>query len=143
MSDGEYVVINHRVRIPMSELFFSATQSGGPGGQHVNKTATRIELRFDLENTTSLNESDKARIREKLKNKINAAGEIIVFSDRYRSQKRNREDAIEKFRQLLAQALRVPKRRGKTKPTKSSTQKRLDQKKRRSNIKRTRRDRDY
>ncbi|MDB4583255.1 alternative ribosome rescue aminoacyl-tRNA hydrolase ArfB [Draconibacterium sp.] len=111
------------------ELKFSASRSSGPGGQHVNKVNTRVELRFSLFATKIFSKEEKQIIQNKLKNRINAEGEIILVSSVERSQWRNKEKVIEKFFGLIEKALTPVKKRIKTKPTKSSRLKRLEGKK--------------
>lgn len=111
------------------ELHFSSSRSGGPGGQHVNKVNTKIELRFQIPNSELLSEEEKDILLHKLKNKINKDGELIVVSQTDRSQLRNKEAAIEKFIKLLKEALSPVKKRKSTKPTKASQKRRLEGKK--------------
>lgn len=112
-----------------SELRFSAGRSSGPGGQNVNKVSTRVELRFSVSGSSVLSESQKDRIRLKLKNRINTEDELILISQVERSQLKNKEKVTELFFTLLEKALTIPKKRIKTSPTKSSKLKRLESKK--------------
>jgi ribosome-associated protein len=136
MSDE--IVITKRIIIPASEITFRYSRSSGPGGQNVNKLSTKAELLFDLEHSSAIDEATKARLREKLANTIDNAGTISVMSQESRSQYQNRQIAIEKFILLLKKALIVAKPRKNTKPTRTSTKKRLDTKTKHGNIKRTR-----
>jgi ribosome-associated protein len=111
------------------ELVFSTSRSSGPGGQHVNKTNTKVELRFAIENSNALNESMKIILLSKLRNRINNEGELIIVVQEERSQIRNKEIAIQKFFELLDKAFTPIKKRRSTRPTKSSKLKRLKQKK--------------
>ena len=111
------------------ELQFSFSRSGGPGGQHVNKTSTQVELRFHVPSSECLSEEEKQSILQKLKNRITQDGELILTSSGTRSQMKNREEVLEKFYQLLEQALRKPKKRKPTKPSKAAKKKRLEKKK--------------
>lgn len=111
------------------ELQFSASRSGGPGGQHVNKVNTKIELRFHILNSELLSEEEKEIILLKLKNKVNKDGELIIVSQENRSQIKNKKAAIEKFIELLKTALTPIKERKVSKPTRVSNQKRLVKKK--------------
>lgn len=111
------------------ELQFSASRSGGPGGQHVNKVNTKIELRFHILNSELLSEEEKEIILLKLKNKVNKDGELIIVSQENRSQIKNKKAAIEKFIELLKTALTPIKERKVSKPTRVSNQKRLVEKK--------------
>lgn len=113
----------------INECVFSATRSSGPGGQNVNKVNTRIELRFNIENSTVLNYSQKHRILLKLNNRINSAGEFLLVSESERTQLGNKLKAIEKFFILIEKALTPQKKRIKTTPTRSSKLKRIESKK--------------
>lgn len=125
--------VNRTVRIPRSEIQARFTASGGPGGQHANKAATRVELTFDVEASTSLSERQKARIVERL------GPQVRVVVDDERSQIRNRAIADERLAARLASALHVDVPRRATKPTKGSKRRRLEAKRRRSEIKSSRR----
>lgn len=119
--------------IPVGEITLRASRSSGPGGQHANVTASRIEAVFQVEDSLSLNENEKARIVRKL-------GPVVTaVSQDARSQTRNRDLALERLESKLAGALSVPKRRRSTRPTRSSKAKRLESKRRHSEKKRTRR----
>lgn len=111
------------------ELHFSSSRSGGPGGQHVNKVNTKIELRFHIPNSTLLSEEEKEILLHKLKNKINKDGQLIIVSQEDRSQFKNKETAIEKFIKLLKEALTPVKKRRATRPTRTSKKRRLEGKK--------------
>jgi len=113
----------------IKELKFSASRSSGAGGQNVNKVSTKIELRFDLESTTLFTIDEKERIYKKLKNRISNEGILILTSESERTQLGNKKKAIELFLALMEKALVKPKKRIKTKPTKSSREKRLQDKK--------------
>jgi len=122
------------------EFVFSASRSGGPGGQNVNKVSSKVELRFNVLFTSLFSESEKEIIFRKLKNKINNEGELILVSQAERTQLMNRKVVTEKFFELLSKALTIPKKRSPTKPTYSSKIKRLDGKRNRGNIKKLRKD---
>ncbi len=124
--------------IPMSELTFRATRSGGPGGQHVNTSATRVELTWDVKASPSLSDAQRARILKRLSNRIDASGVLRLVAGRTRSQHRNREEAAARFADMIAKALRRPKKRKKTRPPRRSKEKRLRQKKRRGELKKLR-----
>jgi len=126
------------IAVPESELEFVVSRSGGPGGQNVNKVSTRVTLRFDLEKTTALTAEQRARIRARLASRINKDGVLQVTSQRTRSQDLNREDAVSRFAELLSGALREEKSRVATKATRSSKEQRLEDKRKRTNIKRAR-----
>jgi len=107
------------------ELHFSSSRSSGPGGQHVNKVNTRIELRFHIPDSELLSDEEKEILLHKLKNKINKDGELIIVSQEDRSQFKNKETAIEKFIKLLKEALTPVKKRRATRPTRASNKRRL------------------
>ena len=122
------------------EFVFQASRSGGPGGQNVNKVSSKVELRFNIAASSLLSENEKSVILEKLANKINKDGELLIVAQTDRSQLKNKEKVIEKFYILLEKALTPRKRRLKTKPTKASIEKRLVSKRVQSEIKSTRKD---
>jgi len=115
-----------------NEFQFQASRSGGPGGQHVNTTSTKIELRFDIDASGLLSGDEKDRIKNKLKNRINNDGILVISSQTSRSQQANRERTIEKFYKLLNAALQPEKKRKPTMPSKAAKEKRLQEKKKRS-----------
>jgi ribosome-associated protein len=120
------------------ELAFTAVRSGGPGGQNVNKVSTKVELRFDLDRSTSLAPPVKARLRAQNPARFDAEGRLLVVCDDTRSQLMNLELARERLAELVRRALVVPKRRRPTKPSFGSRQARLDNKKKRSQTKQSR-----
>lgn len=113
----------------LKEIKFKFTPSSGPGGQNVNKVSTRVEIRFNVFESDLLSPDQKVIIIEKLGNKINATGDLIIICDETRSQIKNREIAISKFELLIEEALKPVKKRRATKPTKASKEKRLKEKK--------------
>ena len=110
------------------EFVFTASRSSGPGGQHVNKVSTRVELRFNLTQSQLLAETVKEIIHTKLAAKINSEGEIILVSQSERSQLMNKEKVIEKFYLLIIKALTPVKKRKPTKPSRAAIEKRLEEK---------------
>jgi ribosome-associated protein len=118
-----------------NEFRFSASRSGGPGGQNVNKVSTRVELRFNIIETSLFSDEEKDLIFRKLKNKINNAGELILVSQSERTQLMNKNAVTEKFYDLVSKALTIPRVRRATKPTNASKTRRLGAKKKRSLIK--------
>lgn len=118
-----------KTEVLISELSFKAIRSSGPGGQHVNKTASKVEVSFDLENSEALSETEKERLRHKLSTKISSEGIIMLQCGETRSQHRNKAIVIERVVELLQQNLKVPKPRKKTKPSKGAIERRLKSKK--------------
>ena len=121
-----------------SEFIFQASRSSGPGGQNVNKVNSKIELRFNIQESSILNENQKEILSSKLSSKISTEGFFIIVSQRDRSQLVNKEDAISKFYQLIEKALRPVKLRKSTRPTRSSVEKRLTGKRMKADIKQNR-----
>lgn len=108
-----------------AEIQFVTSRSGGPGGQNVNKVNSKVELRFDVRNSSLLSDEQKETLLIKLSGKISLEGVLSVVSQRERSQLANKEDAVSKFYSLISKALRPVKPRKRTKPTRSSVEKRL------------------
>jgi ribosome-associated protein len=135
----EGITINESLSIPRGELDFKATRSGGPGGQHVNTSSTRIELTWDVSASPALTDQQRARIQERLANRIDERGVLHLTSSGSRSQYQNREDVTERLARLVADALRERKVRKKTRVPKAAKEARLRDKKRRSESKRQRR----
>jgi len=119
-----------RDRISTNELSFATSRSSGPGGQNVNKVNTKVELRFNINDSPSLSVHEKELILKALKNRINNSGELLIISQSERTQPGNRKKAEEIFFKLLAKALTVKPARKATKPTKASKAKRIEEKKR-------------
>lgn len=134
MADGPDVLrVTRRLAIPVEELRWRFSRSGGPGGQHANTADTRVEVRFDILGSPSLDEGQRARLVERLGDEVR-----VVASDR-RSQARNRELALERLAERLASALAVETPRRATRPTRASVQRRLEGKRRRAQRKAGRR----
>lgn len=127
------------LRIPRHELTFRASRSGGPGGQHVNTSSTRVEVLWSPVTSRAVSDEQRARLLEKLANRIDGNGNVRVVGSAYRSQTRNREDAEERLAALVRRALVVPKRRKKTRPSRTAVEQRLRSKKLASDKKRNRR----
>ena len=136
---GEKVLrITNTLTIPLSELRFRFARSSGPGGQHVNRSATRVELFFDVVGSPSLTEAQRERALKALASYTDSEGVLHLASQTFRSQLRNREEVVERFRTLMHKAMRVPKRRRPTRPSRAAQERRLASKRRRSEIKRQR-----
>ena len=126
------LVINSRIKIPLTEFQFTFSRSSGPGGQNVNKVNTKVLLRWDVTGSPSLPEGVRVRFLEKYPRRITNEGDVIVTSQRFRDQGRNVADATEKLRAMLADAATVPKARRKSKPTRGSRERRLKHKREQS-----------
>lgn len=138
MVDDEILRISSEVSIPRSELRFRFSRSSGPGGQHVQKSSTRVELLFDVASSPNLTDAQRARVMERLSGYVDSAGVLHVVAQSERSQWRNREEAVERFQELMRKALRTRKRRRPTRPTAASKEKRLQGKRQRAETKRRR-----
>jgi ribosome-associated protein len=135
---GRVLRITNTLTIPLSELRFRFARSSGPGGQHVNRSATRVELLFDVAGSRSLTEAQRERTLKALTSYIDSDGVLHLVSQTFRSQLRNREEVVERFQTLMRKAMRVPKRRRPTRPSRAAKERRLASKRRRSEIKRQR-----
>jgi ribosome-associated protein len=136
--DG-YIEITPALLLPLSELDYRATRSGGPGGQHVNTSSTRIEVWWDIGASPSLTEEQRARLLQRLASRLDGEGRLRVVASDSRSQLRNREAATERLREIVAAGLAVAKPRKRTKPSRAAKAARLEAKRRRSVTKRERR----
>lgn len=132
------LVINDKVEIPLSELVYTASRSSGPGGQHVNKSDTRIQVRWNVKESSALDGAERARLLKMLASRLTEAGDLILAGDSHRSQRRNREDVTQRLAAMVREALIPPKPRRKTKPTRASKEKRLDEKRQKSRTKKDR-----
>ena len=125
--------------IPLAELEYRASRSGGPGGQHVNTSSTRVEVWWDVAGSPSISDEQRARLLARLHSRLDGAGRLRVVSSGTRSQLRNREEATERLAGMVAAALVVPKRRKPTRPSRAAKAARLEAKRRRGATKRERR----
>lgn len=132
------IPITDDISISESELDFSASRSSGPGGQNVNKVATRVTLRLDLEASPHFSEEQKQRIRERLATRVSKEGVLSVSSQRERSQSANREAAQQRLVELLREALEIAPKRRPTRTPRGAKRRRLENKRRRSQLKRGR-----
>jgi ribosome-associated protein len=131
----EDLLISSGLIVPAAELTVELSRSGGPGGQHVNKTETRVRLRFHLDESAVLSADQKRRLRARYPAHMTSDGTLFVVCDKYRSQHRNLDEARERLAQMILNGLKVAKRRKKTKPTRASRERRLNAKKQRSQVK--------
>ena len=135
--------ITPSIQIDERELQFEYIRASGPGGQNVNKVATAVQLRFDIRNSPSLASDIKGRLIQLAGNRVNADGVLLIEAKRFRTQDANREDAIRRFVELVHKSLVPPKPRHKTKPTLASREKRLQEKKRKGEIKKIRQNKEF
>jgi ribosome-associated protein len=138
VTDQDVLTITPRLHIPLSELQFRFSRSGGPGGQHANRSETRVELLFDVANSPSLTDVQRERILQRLDHVIDQDGMLHLTSSETRSQHQNREAVMARFRVLLQSALRRRKVRRPTRPSQAAIERRLEEKRRRSARKRSR-----
>ena len=124
--------VTNGIRIPLDEFEWSFARSGGPGGQNVNKVASKAVLRWDFERSPSVPDEVKARFRERFPTRLTTEGEVVLASELTRDQGRNREDCLTKLAELLRAVARPPKVRRPTKPTKGSQRRRVEAKRRQS-----------
>ncbi|HOU41103.1 MAG TPA: alternative ribosome rescue aminoacyl-tRNA hydrolase ArfB [Promineifilum sp.] len=139
--ETDLIPITEALSLPLAELVFRFTTGGGPGGQHVNKTATRVTLLFDVARTPSLDEATRARLLDRLANRLDRRGVLHIDVQDSRSQWQNRELAIARLQSLLAGALAEQAERRPTRPSRRARQARLDDKRRHSTVKRERQQR--
>jgi ribosome-associated protein len=139
VTDETVLPVNASFAIPRSELQYRASRSGGAGGQHVNTSSTRIELLWDLTHSVAVSDEQRQLLSEKLRARLDADGSVRVVASDRRSQLQNRESAEERLVDIVRRALVVPKKRKATRPSKAAKQKRLNEKKKRSQQKRDRR----
>lgn len=124
--------VSPTLSIPLEEVSFHFSRSGGPGGQHLNRTESRVELRFELSASPSLSQEQKQLLLDKLKSRLDGQGVLHLFVQTYRSQVRNRQLALERFAALLQKALQPVKARRATAPSAASRRRRLAEKRKRS-----------
>jgi ribosome-associated protein len=139
MPDTPMLEISPALRVPVAELEYRASRSGGPGGQHVNTSSTRVELWWDVAGSPALTDEQRRHLLVRLASRLDGAGRLRLVSSGTRSQLRNREEVTERFRDIVARALVVPNPRKRTKPSRAAKAARLEGKRRRSATKRDRR----
>jgi ribosome-associated protein len=139
MNQDTHITINPELAIPRAEIDYRATRAGGPGGQHVNTSSTKVELLWDVTKSNAINDEQRELITQKLRKRIGEDGLLRLTSAASRSQHQNKEDVTARFARILADALRVPKRRKKTKVPRAAKEARLKAKKNRSRVKQQRR----
>jgi ribosome-associated protein len=132
------IVVTDVVRVPATALTMRAVRASGPGGQNVNKVASKVDLRVDLDAIEGLADSARARLQALAGRRLDAEGRLQITSQTTRDQTRNLEDAREKVRMLVAAALREPKRRRPSRPTAAARERRIQSKKRRGTVKKLR-----
>lgn len=132
------ISLDQHTRIDESELDFRTSRSSGPGGQHANKTETRVTALFDVEASPNLTDEQKARIRDRLSSRLTTEGVLQVSAESERSQRANREQAVDRLVELLQDALEVPKKRRPTRVPRKAKRRRLENKRRRGQKKQRR-----
>ncbi len=137
--EPEALVVTPTVRIPVAELELRAITGSGPGGQHVNRSATRVVLRWNVRSTKALSDEQRTRVSAKLASRLDGEGAIRIVAGEFRSQQQNRRAALERLVTIVERALIVHKTRKATKPTRGAIERRLDEKRQRSDTKRDRR----
>lgn len=133
------IEITAKIALNESEIKLNFIRAAGPGGQNVNKVASAVQLRFDVVHSPSLPDDVRKRLLTSIGKKITHEGELIIKANRFRTQERNKQDAIDRLKELIKQAAIPPKKRKKTKPTMAAKQRRLNKKKLHSKIKSLRR----
>ena len=126
------------VSVPEAELEMRAARSGGPGGQSVNTTDSKIELRWDVRRSRALDEAQRARLLERLSSRLTDDGVLILTGQEHRSQHRNREAVLSRFQSIVGEALTPPRKRRRTRPTRAAKERRLQAKRERAETKRLR-----
>jgi len=133
------VRVSDALLIPGEELELRASRAGGPGGQHVNTTSSRVELRWDVRASSALTDAQRARLLDRLAHRLTNDGVLVLHASEHRSQHRNREAALGRLATMVAEALEVPRERRPTRPTRSARRRRLETKRIRSTTKELRR----
>jgi len=139
MPETPFLAVSPALLLPLAELDFKASRSGGPGGQHVNTSSTRVEVWWDVAGSPTLTDEQRRRLLERLAARLDGAGRLRLVAGGSRSQLRNREEVTERLREIVAAALVVPKVRKRTRPSRAEKAARLEEKRRRASVKRDRR----
>jgi len=142
-ASGKTLPVNDSLSIPRSELDVRVSRSSGAGGQHVNKTSSRVEIFWNIPASRALTDEQRTRLLDKLSSRLTTEGSIRVVASDMRSQSRNRDLAEERLAELVRRALVVPRKRKPTKPTRAAKEARLESKKLHSNKKRTRQNQSF
>ena len=132
MDDDGFLTVTPSLRLPLAELEFRASRAGGPGGQHVNTSSTRVEVVWDVARSPALTEAQRSRLLARLRTRLDRTGRLRLVAATTRSQWRNREEVLARLRDVVAAALAVPKPRKRTKPSRAAKAARLEDKRRRS-----------
>ena len=132
------IYITNEISIDEKDIRFDYIRSSGPGGQNINKVSTAVQLRYDVKKSTALPEDVKVRLMVRAGKKVSEDGELVIEAKRYRTQSKNRDDALQRFIDLLQLACRKPKARKKTKPSKAASASRVSEKKKHGALKKTR-----
>ena len=132
------IQLPYGVSVPEAELEVRAVRSGGPGGQSVNTTDSKVELRWDVATSTALSDAQRSRLLERLASRLTSDGVLILTGSEHKSQHRNRAAVLARFRSIVGEALAPPRQRRRTRPSRASKRRRLDQKRRRGEVKRLR-----
>ena len=138
MDDETHLIVNDALAIPRAELAYQPSRAGGPGGQHVNTSSTRIEVRWDVAGSPALSDAQRAQLLTRLAPRLDTAGQLRLVAAGSRSQLRNREEVTERLRAVIADALKVRKSRRRTKVPRAAKERRLEMKKKRGDVKRMR-----
>ena len=142
MTDSNTTIqLGDSLYIPLHELEFTAVRAQGPGGQHVNKSSTAVQLRFSIASSSALDEEQRTRLLAIRDRRISSDGIVVIKAQRFRSQEKNRQDALDRLGTLLQNGLRRDKPRKPTRPSKAAKKKRTDDKTRRGRLKALRRSR--
>ncbi len=135
---SDYLIVNSNLSLPLHEMQLTASRSSGPGGQHVNTTDSRIQLRWNIQSSPTLSDTQRSILLRAMSSRITDDGDLILACDSNRSQRRNRDEVLQRLASMVRTALIPPKQRKKTRPTRASREKRLQQKRHRSEVKKGR-----